>query len=407
MPATSLPVSYPIQHALGAVPGAVSEAGAGAGAAAGVGSGAGVSANARANATASTHTIVDNAVPRDPYSLAGPAISPGFTPAAAASRPTRTGALTLEARRAFGALLPVLDWPELRDMMIQVVRSECQLWVDHGGVTQQLPCGGLQPNAVRALAVNLIAAGGRHIDELHPCADVRLGDGIRVHAVLPPASVGGAAISIRVPRIVPLGFEQLAEGDFCSRAQARMLRSAVLQKRNLLVTGSTGSGKTTVLAALLDLVPPHERVITIEDVTELRLTRSHWIALEARQANSEGVGALLLDQLLREALRMRPDRIVLGECRGAEVLTLLAALNTGHDGGAGTLHASSLADVPARLEALGALGGLSPAALARQVCSALHYVVHLERAESGRHRLVEIGQFYLDRDVLAVERVRV
>lgn len=319
----------------------------------------------------------------------------------------RTEALTVEARRAFGVLLPILDWPELRDLMIQVVRGQSQLWVDHGGVMQQLPHVMLSPHAVRALAVNLIAAGGRHIDELSPCADVRLGDGIRVHAVLPPASVGGAAISIRVPRIAPLGFEQLTQGAFCSRPQTRMLRSAVTLKRNLLVTGSTGSGKTTVLAALLDLVPPHERVVTIEDVAELRLTRAHWVALEARQANSEGVGALPLDRLLREALRMRPDRIVLGECRGAEVLTLLAALNTGHDGGAGTLHASSLVDVPARLEALGALGGLSPAALARQVCSALHYVVHLERAESGQHRLAAIGRFSLQRDALAIEPVAI
>ena len=299
----------------------------------------------------------------------------------------------------------MLDWPELRDVLIQVVAGEGQLWFDHGGRMHQLSEWRASPEVVRATAVELIAAGGRHLDELNPCADVRLGDGIRVHAVLPPASVTGAAISIRVPRITPLDFAQLTSAGFCGFRQRELLRAAVAGHANLLVTGGTGSGKTTVLAALLDLVPEQERVVTIEDVAELRLTHQHWVALEARQANSEGVGALSLDRLLREALRMRPDRIVLGECRGPELLTLLTALNTGHNGGAGTLHASSLADVPARLEALGALGGLSAAALARQVCSALHFVVHLERTVTGSHRLVAIGRFLLRNGVLSIEEV--
>lgn len=317
----------------------------------------------------------------------------------------RSSALSVEAARAFGGLLSMLDWPELRDVLIHVVGGEGQLWFDYGGRLRQLPEWRASPEAVRAMAVGLIAAGGRHLDELNPCADVRLGDGIRVHAVLPPASVTGAAISIRVPRIAPLDFAQLTSAGFCNSRQRELLSSAVAGHSNLLVTGSTGSGKTTVLAALLDLVPEHERVITIEDVAELRLTHRHWVALEARQANSEGVGALSLDRLLREALRMRPDRIVLGECRGPELLTLLTALNTGHNGGAGTLHASSLTDVPARLEALGALGGLSAAALARQVCAALHFVVHLERTATGSHRLVAIGTFLLRDGVLSITEV--
>ncbi len=318
---------------------------------------------------------------------------------------SRTEALSIEARRAFGELLPLLDWADLRDVLIQVVHGTGRLWIDLGGIMQELTGWSASPDAVRSLAVSLIAAGGRHIDELNPCADVRLGDGIRVHAMLPPASVAGAAVSIRVPRIAPLGFAEIAVKGFCSPKVLEHLRLAVATRLNLLVTGSTGSGKTTVLAALIDLVPPSERVITIEDVAELRLTHRHWVALEARQSNSEGVGAIPLDKLLREALRMRPDRIVLGECRGAELLTLLAALNTGHDGGAGTLHASSLADVPARLEALGALGGLSPAALARQVCAALHLVVHLERSAEGRHRIAALGRFQLRGDVLTVEEL--
>ncbi len=300
-------------------------------------------------------------------------------------------------------MLPLLDWPELRDLLIHVAHGSGKLWIDLGGRLQELPGWSASPAAVRAVAVALIAAGGRHLDELNPCADVRLGDGIRVHAMLPPASVEGAAISIRVPRIVPLGIEDLARAGLCSPEVLAQLRSAVASRRNLLVTGSTGSGKTTVLAALIDMVPPEERVITIEDVAELRLAHPHWVPLEARQANSEGVGAIPVDRLLREALRMRPDRLVLGECRGGELLTLLAALNTGHDGGAGTLHASGLADVPARLEALGALGGLTPDALARQVCAALHLVVHLERTRSGHHRVAAIGRFAMRGGALTVQ----
>lgn len=330
---------------------------------------------------------------------------PGSSPSSQPLAPSRTAALSIEARRAFGDLLPLLDWADLRDICIQVANGSGRLFVDLGGSLQEVPEWSASPGGVRALAVALISAGGRHIDELNPCADVRLGDGIRVHAVLPPASVAGAAVSIRVPRITPLSFADIAGAGFCSAEGLRLLQGAVARRRNLLVTGSTGSGKTTVLAALIDLAPPNERVITIEDVAELRLTHPHWVALEARQANSEGVGAIALDRLLREALRMRPDRIVLGECRGAELFTLLSALNTGHDGGAGTLHASSLADVPARLEALGALGGLSPAALARQVCAALHLVVHLERSTSGQHRVAALGRFQLRGEVLSVEQL--
>lgn len=319
----------------------------------------------------------------------------------------RSAALSLEQQRAFGPLLPFIDRPELRDVMLHVSRGRAELWVDVDGRTRPVSGWHMQPDAVRALAVALIAAGGRHLDELHPCADVRLGDGIRVHAVLPPASIAGAAISIRVPRTAPLSFKQLIAGGLCAAEVASALYEAVAQRRNLLVTGGTGSGKTTVLAALLDLADPSDRIITIEDVAELRLNHPHRVALEARQANTEGAGELPLERLLREALRMRPDRIVVGECRGPELLTLLSALNTGHDGGAGTLHASGIADVPARLEALGALGGLSAAALARQVRSALHLVVHLERDASGHHRVAALGRFALRGETLGIETVQV
>jgi pilus assembly protein CpaF len=226
--------------------------------------------------------------------------------------------------------------------------------------------------------------------------DVRLGTGVRVHVVLPPGATGGAAISIRLQREQPITFDELVADSFFCVVAADRVRELVARRANLLITGAGGSGKTTLLGALLATAPHHERIVVLEDVAELRFAHPHVIALEARQANLDGAGALGLDRLVREALRMRPDRLVVGECRGAEVRELLAALNTGHDGGAGTLHANSLADVPARLEALGMLAGLPPEALARQAVSAFDAVLHVERAATGR-RLAALGGLQLDR----------
>lgn len=318
--------------------------------------------------------------------------------------PRRTDALGWEAKRALGGLLPVLDDPAARDLLIQVRAGAGELWIDHGGRLGPVPGWSAPVHAVRALAVALIAAGGRHVDELHPCADVHLGGGIRVHVVLPPVCTSGAAISIRLPRAMPLSFGSAVAGGLCEPRIAERLRDAVLRRSNLLITGGTGAGKTALLSALLGLVPSDERIVTIEDLAELSPVHPHHVALEARQANAEGAGAIGLDELLRQALRMRPDRLVLGECRGPEVATLLSALNTGHDGGAGTMHASRLEDVAARLEALGALAGLAPAALARQAVAALDLVVHLERGPAGIHRIVSLGRPVLRAERLAVER---
>ena len=309
----------------------------------------------------------------------------------------------------------MIDEPDVRDILVQVRCGAAELWLDRGAGTELVAGWRASAAAVRELAVALIAAGGRHLDELQPCADVRLGDGIRVHAALPPVAVFGAAVSIRVPALAQPRFEELVAAGLCTSSQATALTALVTERRNFLITGGTASGKTTLLTALLDLAASGERIVTIEDVAELRLAHDHVVALEARQATSEGVGEVTLERLLREALRMRPDRLVLGECRGPELLTLLTALNTGHDGGAGTLHASSLADVPARLEALGSLASCPPHTLARQVVSALHAVVHVERmgpsaleragvrlgaASRSGHRIAAIGALRLDADGL-------
>ncbi|GAA1942407.1 hypothetical protein GCM10009717_05980 [Agromyces allii] len=230
---------------------------------------------------------------------------------------------------------------------------------------------------------------------------MRLGRGIRVHAVLPPVSTTGTLLSIRIPRAARLRLDALARTGMLSGDHERVLRDAVRSRRNLLVTGAGGTGKTTLLSALLAEAPAAERIVVIEDVAELQIAHPHVVSLEARQPNIEGSGRIGLDALLREALRMRPDRLVVGECRGPELRELLSALNTGHDGGAGTLHANSLDDVVARLEALGSSAGLSPEAVARQASSAFDLVVHLERVD-GRRRVAGIGAFRLIDGALSV-----
>lgn len=292
----------------------------------------------------------------------------------------------------FGVLSSYVVDPRVTDVFLN---GAGRLWVDRGSGLALAPEPGLDEAELRALAIRLIACGGRHIDEATPCVDVRLHDGIRVHAVLPPVSPIGTLLSIRLPRVARITVDQLERQGFFELVPAQPVRELVARRRNILLTGAGGSGKTTALSALLALAEPSDRIVAIEDVAELRVDHPHFVSLEARQANLEGAGAIGLERLVREALRMRPDRLVLGECRGGEVRELLAALNTGHDGGAGTLHANSLADVPARLEALGALAGMSPTAVARQTVSAIHTVLHIERNRQSR-RLVQMGRFALD-----------
>lgn len=300
---------------------------------------------------------------------------------------------------ALGPLEPFAADGPVTDLF---VNGEHGLWVDRGAGARREPGWFADEAEVRALAVRLIARGGRHVDEATPAVDVRLGRGIRVHVVLPPVSATGTLISVRVPRTAGFSLAALARAGMLDEAQQQRLGTAVAARENVLVTGAGGTGKTTLLAAMLGEAPERERIVVIEDVAELQVAHPHIVTLEARQANLEGTGRVGLDALLREALRMRPDRLVVGECRGAELRELLAALNTGHDGGAGTLHANSLADVPARLEALGATAGLSPDAVARQTVSAFDLVLHLERV-AGRRRLAQLGRFAQQGDRLGIE----
>jgi len=289
----------------------------------------------------------------------------------------------------FGPLQPILDLAGITDVL---VNGPGEVWIDQGEGLQRVPCPPslTQESGVRALAARLAAAGGRRLDDAAPCADARLAEGVRLHAVIPPISPTGTLISLRRLRQQALSLDALVTSGFLPPGWAEVLRAMVRTRAAFLVSGGTGAGKTTLLASLLSLVPPTERIVLVEDVGELRPTHPHLVRLEARHANVEGAGAVDLEVLVRQALRMRPDRVVVGECRGGEVRELLASLNTGHAGGCGTVHANTPADVPARLEALGALAGLSADAVRAQAAAALDAVVHVERRDN-RRRLTQIA----------------
>ncbi len=315
----------------------------------------------------------------------------------------RGGPSPLQVDPAFGPLAEHCADDEVTDIF---VNGASGLFVDRGHGAEPVLGWSASEREVRDLAVGLVGLGGRHLDDQAPCVDVRLDSGIRVHAVLAPISTSGTALSIRVPRVRAADLDALAALGAFDAEQHSWLLELVAERANILITGGTGTGKTTLLSALLSAVPASERIVSIEDVAELRPQHPHHVALEARQPNLEGAGGISLARLVRESLRMRPDRLVVGECRGEEVRELLTALNTGHDGGAGTLHASGLSDVPARLEALGALAAMDAAALARQAVSAFTIVLHLDRAPGGRRRIAQAGALAVSGDRLGIEEVR-
>jgi pilus assembly protein CpaF len=292
-----------------------------------------------------------------------------------------------------GALEPLLRDPDTTDVL---VTGPTQVWLDGGAGLRRTGIRFPSEDSVRRLAQRLALAAGRRLDDAQPYVDAWLpGTGphgrVRLHAVLPPLAADGTCLSLRVLRPATHDLPALqALGTFDDRTAA-LLTAIVRARLAFLVVGGTGTGKTTLLAALLGRVPATERIVSVEEAGELQPNHPQVVRLVARPANVEGAGEITVRDLVRQALRMRPDRLVVGEVRGAEVCELLAALNTGHDGGAGTLHANSPRDVPARLEALAALGGLSRPALHSQLASALHVVLHVRRTPAGRRVLAEIG----------------
>ena len=271
--------------------------------------------------------------------------------------------------------------PAVTDIFVNAPDS---VWVDQGGGIERVPVQFDNESQLRALACRLVAAGGRRLDDGSPCVDVRLAGGYRVHAVLPPVSTSGTLLSVRIRRERVFSMAELGSGGMFSPGVQDVLEKIVERKLSFLISGATGSGKTTLLSTMLGLCPAGERLVLIEDAAELNPVHPHVVALESRHGNLEGGGAVDLGELVRQALRMRPDRLVVGECRGAEVRELLTAMNTGHSGGGGTIHANTAAAVPARLNALGALAGLGPDAVRRQAASALDAVIHVGRTARGR-----------------------
>ncbi|WP_234985633.1 TadA family conjugal transfer-associated ATPase [Demequina sp. NBRC 110051] len=287
-----------------------------------------------------------------------------------------------------GPLGSLLALPGVTDVLVQEPR---RAWIDRGGGLQMVGVDLPDSAAVRALAVRMAGAGGRRLDDAAPVVDARLPDGTRLHAVLPPLSPECAAISLRTVRQRALDMDDLVASGMVTGQLGRVLRAMVARHLSVLVTGATGSGKTTLLASMLSLVDPAERILVIEEAGELRPDHPHVVRLIERRANIEGSGAVGLPTLVREAMRMRPDRVVLGECRGAEVREVLSVFNTGHRGGFATLHANSTADVPARLVALGALAGLDQRTVELQAAIAFDAVVHVERDGASVRRVAQVA----------------
>ncbi|MER6574725.1 TadA family conjugal transfer-associated ATPase [Nonomuraea sp. NPDC001023] len=287
-----------------------------------------------------------------------------------------------------GPLEPLLARPDVTDVLVNGPR---EVWIDDGGGLRRTSVTFTDDGAVRRLAQRLAAAAGRRLDDASPYVDARLAGGVRLHAVLPPIASGGTCVSLRLPPRRTFTLSDLVSAGTIAPAAVTVLTAMVDARLAFLVTGGTGTGKTTLLSALLSQADPAERLLLVEDSAELRPLHPHVVRLETRPANLEGAGGVGLRDLVRQALRMRPDRLVVGEVRGAEVVDLLAALNTGHEGGCGTLHANAAADVPPRLEALGCAAGLTREAVHSQLAAALDVVVHLTRTRSdGRRRVAEI-----------------
>lgn len=288
-----------------------------------------------------------------------------------------------------GPLQELTRDPAVTDIFVNAPDS---VWVDRGRGIERVPVMFDGEAPLRALACRLVAAGGRRLDDGSPCVDVRLAGGYRVHAVLPPVSTSGTLLSVRIRRERVFTMAEMCAGGMFGPLVQMVLERVVERRLSFLVSGATGSGKTTLLSTLLGLCPAEERLVLIEDASELNPVHPHVVALESRHGNLEGGGIVDLGELVRQALRMRPDRLVVGECRGAEVRELLTAMNTGHSGGGGTIHANAAAAVPARLTALGALAGMGPDAVRLQAASALDVVVHVGRTSRGREVLC-VGVF--------------
>ncbi|OYT88908.1 MAG: hypothetical protein CFE46_00245 [Burkholderiales bacterium PBB6] len=285
-----------------------------------------------------------------------------------------------------GPLEPLLADPSVTEIMVN--RSD-EVFVERAGKLSRWPVNFTSDRAVQGIIERIVAPIGRRIDESSPMVDARLKDGSRVNAVIPPLALKGPSITIRKFSKRKLGAEDLQKFGSASPAMIEFLRVCVEQRKNMLISGGTGSGKTTLLNILSNFIPDGERIVTIEDAAELQLHHSNIVSLEARPANIEGKGAISIRELVKNSLRMRPDRVVVGECRGGEALDMLQAMNTGHDGSLTTAHANSPRDMLARLEVMVLMAGmdLPVTAIREQIASAVDIIVQQTRFACGTRKI--------------------
>ncbi|MFT4245779.1 MAG: TadA family conjugal transfer-associated ATPase [Micrococcaceae bacterium] len=289
----------------------------------------------------------------------------------------------------FSGLAPLKPLLAITGVTDIFVNGHAEVWLDKGLGLERYPLHFGNEERLCEIAIRLVNSTGRRLDDSQPAVDARLANGIRIHAVLPPLSPNKTLLSLRVPHQQSLNFENLITSESINELLADILYRVIKQKKNFLISGATGSGKTALLCALLELTDTNERLLIVEDSSELFPTHPHVVHLEAQQKNIEGSGEIVLQDLVKHALRMRPDRLIVGEYRGAEIKDLLHAFNTGHSGGRGTIHANSTKDLPARLEALCALAGLEREAAWAQINSALDLAIHVAN-ENGKRFVSEI-----------------
>ena len=305
----------------------------------------------------------------------------------------------------FGPLEPLLQDPDVSDILVNTAR---EVYVERFGRIELTPIRFADEQHLLRIIERIVTKVGRTIDESQPMVDARLPDGSRVNAVVPPIAVDGAILSIRRFSSTPLDLDRLAASGACDAACAELLRGMVACRLNILISGGTGTGKTTLLNAMSRAIGSHERIITIEDAAELQLQQRHVVRMETRPANIEGRGEVTQRELVRNALRMRPDRIVVGEVRAGEAFDMLQAMNTGHDGSMTTIHANTPRDALGRIEQMISMAGLdlAPRAMRAQIASAINVVVQLRRFADGSRRIVSVQEIQgMEGDVITLQEV--
>jgi len=307
----------------------------------------------------------------------------------------------LDEALAFGPLEDLLADPSITDIM---VNNKDEIYIERNGKIELTSKKFISNEQVRIIIERIIAPLGRRIDESVPMVDARLPDGSRINAVIPPLSLTGPTLTVRKFRKEKFTTEELITIKTLSSHMSEFLRACVLSRKNMIISGGTGSGKTTVLNVLSEFVPENERIVTIEDAAELKLHQQHWIRLESRSPNIEGKGAVTVRELFRNTLRMRPDRIVIGECRGIETLDMLQAMNTGHDGSMTTIHANSTRDVLIRLDSMILMAGieLPIRAIREMIASAVDLIVHTARMSDGSRKIIQVTELAGMKDELNI-----